>query len=260
MFFPLSKILWMIFQPLTFVLLMVMAGVVLIKFRIGRFMLLSGCFLFIIFGFLPIGHNILCYLENTYPANPTLPEDVDGIIVLGGAIDTVLTFSHAQVQLNENAERITEMVRLSRFYPKAKIVFAGGDGSLSRSLSTESTIMNTLLKNIGFNTGRIIYEDQSRNTYENYLYSVRLVHPQAGEKWVLVTSAFHLPRASAIFMSNGWSVIPYPAGFITDGKYRIMPNLDVLGNYYKLQVAAKEIVGIIAYTLTERIKTNVNDV
>jgi uncharacterized SAM-binding protein YcdF (DUF218 family) len=185
---------------------------------------------------------------------------VDGIIVLGGAIDTALTFSHAQVQLREKAERITEMVRLSRFYPKAKIVFTGGDGSLGHSSSAESTIMNTLLKNIGFNTGRIIYEDQSRNTYENYLYSVRLAHPQAGEKWVLVTSAFHLPRASAIFMSNGWGVIPYPAGFITDGKYRIMPNLDVLGNYYKLQVAAKEIVGIIAYTLTERIRTNVNDV
>ncbi len=260
MFFPLSKIFWMVFQPLTLVLLLVTSGLLLLRFRVGRFLLWTGCGLFILFGFFPVGHNALCYLENSYPANPQLPAHVDGIIVLGGSVDTALTFAHGQPQINDNGERITEMVRLARFYPKAKLVFSGGDGTLGGHSGKESTVVNSLLKSIGFNTKRITFEDNSRNTYENYIYSVRLAKPREGENWILVTSAFHMPRSAAIFISNGWRVIPFPAGFITDGKYRVMPNLDVLGNYYKLQVAAKEIVGIIAYTLTERIKTNANDV
>ena len=244
----------MVFQPLTALALLMAIGLAAFKFRFGRMVLLTATTLFLAFGFLPIGHNLLCYLENTYPSPHTLPKDIDGIIVLGGAVDSAMTYAHAQPQLNDNAERITEMVRLSRLYPQAKLVFTSGDASLDQSSGKESDALNILLKNIGFDASRIIFESQSRNTYENMVFSMRLVHPQAGEKWLLITSAFHIPRSVAIFNSNGWTVLPYPAGYLTDGKYTFLPAPDVLGNYYKLQVAVREFVGIIAYSLTERIK------
>lgn len=260
MFFMIAKIFWSLFQPLTVLALWIMIGICFFKFRFGRLFLISGCSLFLALGVLPVGQNLLVYLENTFVSSRMLPSDIDGIIVLGGSMDTGLSFAHEQVQLNENAERITEMIRLSYIYPKAKIVFTGGDGSQGQTSGKESIVLRSLLNNLEYDTSRIIFESESRDTFENYLFSKRLVHPQAGEKWLLVSSAFHLPRASAVFSSNGWNVIPYPAGFLTKGQYSLMPNLDVLGNYYKLQVAVREIVGIIAYTLTERIKPDASDV
>lgn len=254
MFFSLSKIFWMVFQPLTAFSLLMVAGLAGFKSRVGKILLSISVTFFLICGFLPVGTNFLVYLENTYDAPQILPQDLDGIIVLGGSIESRLSYARGQPHLNDHAERITEMMKLSRLYPQTKIVFTGGDGTFAQNSGKESDVLFTLLKNIGFDTSRIIFEKDSRNTYENMIYSKALLHPQAGEKWVLVTSAFHIPRSVAVFQSGGWNVIPYPAGYLTDGKYTLFPDFDVLGNYYKLQVAVREIVGIIAYSLTERIK------
>lgn len=220
----------------------------------GRVMLTSGIFLLLVLGVFPTGINLLTYWENRAPLLTDLPKKVDGIIVLGGSVSVRISELRGQVQLNENAPRISEMLVLAKKYPRAKIIFSGGDGNLFHISSSESAELKNLLKNMGFDTSRIIFEDKSRNTFENMEYSRELVKPKTGEKWILVTSAFHMPRSVAIFNSNGWKVIPYPAGYLTEGNYRYWPTLDVLGNIYKLQVAVKEIVGIMAYRLTGRIK------
>ncbi|MDY0028497.1 MAG: YdcF family protein [Pseudobdellovibrionaceae bacterium] len=254
-FFFLSKILWEIVQPLTLIGVGLISGYVFRKFFFGKILLRLFISIFVICGFSPLGEVSLRYLENSYAIPQVLPEDIDGIIVLGGSISVPMSYSREQVQLNDNAERITEMVKLSRIFPQTKIVFSGGDWGVAHPSHKESKLLNSLLNNIGFDTSRILIEDQSRNTYENYLYSYRKFHPQVGEKWLLMTSAFHMPRAVAVFHSNGWDVIPYPAGYLTSKDSFSYFSLDVLGNYYKLHVAVKEFVGIIAYTLTERIKS-----
>ena len=254
-FFFLSKFIWEFVQPLTLIGAGLVLGYIFKGFRAGKFLLGFSLFVFFICGFLPVGEVSLRYLENAYDPPQILPEDLDGIIVLGGSISVPMSYSREQVQLNDNAERITEMIKLSKIFPHTKIVFSGGDWGVQDSSHKESKLLNNLLNNLGFDTSRILIEDQSRNTYENYLYSYRKFHPQAGEKWLLITSAFHMPRAVAVFSSNGWDVIPYPAGYLTSKGDFSYFSLDVLGNYYKLHVAVKEFVGIIAYTLTERIKS-----
>lgn len=254
MFFYISKIFWMVFQPLTLIALLIALGITFFKYRLGRIFTVFFVGLFLLLGFFPVGSNLVRYLENIYPVPQMLPEKVDGIIILGGAMESGLSFARGQVQFNDRAERVSEMLRLYRLYPHAKIVFSGGDASMEGTSGKESTVLRSYLNNIGFDTSRIVFEEESRNTYENYLFSFRKVHPQPGENWLLVTSAFHMPRSAAIFTSNDWAIIPYPAGFLTAPQYDLMPNADVLGNYYMLQVAAKEIIGIIAYTLTERIR------
>lgn len=257
MFFVVSKIVWAAFSPLTFLLLLMCCGVLFIKHRWGKRVLQTGVVLLGLIGFLPIGHNLLVFLENTY-SNSTLPLKVDGMVMLGGVIDIEASLARHQVQLQGNSGRLIEFIRLSQQYPQAKAIVSGGNGMVKDVDTTESDQTAILLKKLNVPMERIIFEKQSRTTYENMAFSKMRGNPQAGENWLLITSAFHMPRAVAVFASNGWSVTPVPAGYITDGVYRFMPDLDVLGSCYKFQVAAKEIVGIIAYTLTERIKTDVH--
>lgn len=253
MFFTFSKIFWMVFTPLTFTGLCLAVGFFLREHRSGVWLLRIGMTLFLSIGCLPIGHNIIVRLENTYPV-PELPKKIDGIIVLGGAIELSQSVARQEPQLNVHANRVTSFIALSHSYPQAKLLFTGGSGSLIQSSSGESEQFHILLKKLNFNDKRVIYEGQSRNTYENMKNSYALVHPQAGENWVLITSAYHLPRAVGVFYSADWPVIPYPAGYLTGGDYIWWPTLDVLGGFYKFQVALRELVGIIAYTLTERIR------
>lgn len=256
MFFVLGKIFWAVFTPLTFISLLICGGFLLRKYVWGARVMGAGIALLFICGFFPIGHNILVYQESQYPVLTNLPKKIDGIIVLGGSVDFKKSFVWGQGQLNVNAPRITEMIALAKQYPKAKIVFTGGNGNVEKSSSSESAELNKLLKHIGFDTKRITYEDKSRNTYENMIFSKDIVKPKKGEVWLLLTSAYHMKRSDEIFNSNGWEVIPYPAGYLTRRDYRLIPNFELPENMFKLQIAVKEMIGIMAYTLTGKIKSN----
>jgi uncharacterized SAM-binding protein YcdF (DUF218 family) len=256
MFFLLSKIFWALFSPLTLIGLLFVAGTALLtlkKEKWGRRLLSAGATLFILAGFLPIGPNLVVFLETRYPVPAPLPDQVDGVIVLGGAVNSERSQILNQVSIGEYGERLTEMIKLSRTYPQARILYSGGEGRLIPGSASETAAVQKLLQDLKIPRDHFIFESQSRNTYENMKYSFDLVHPQAGEKWLLLTSAFHLPRSTAIFEKAGWHVIPYPAGYLEDNRYFFFRDLDVLGNFFKLQVAMKEIVGIIAYSLTGKL-------
>lgn len=258
MFFILSKIVWAILSPLTFITLLICGGYLARQSKWGRGALGLGCTLLVLFGVFPMGHNVLVFLENVVSASPAAEESrqksPDGIIILGGFLDLKNAIARDQFALNSNGSRLTEMLVLAHRYPKARLVFTGGDGNLIQTSSSESEQLDILLKKMGFDTLRIQYEDRSKNTYENMVYSKEMLHPKDGETWLLVTSAFHMPRSLAIFRSGDWQVTPYPAGYLTDGKYEWAPDFDVLGNMSKFHVAVREFLGIMAYTLTDKIK------
>ncbi len=256
MFFYLGKIFWALLSPLTLIGLLLLIGCGLRcmgRAKWGNRILGAGIGLFLIAGFLPIGPNLMVWLESRYEVPAPMPEKVAGIIILGGAVHSEMSHIHNQPSLNEYGERVTEGVRLSRLYPQAKIVYSGGEGTLISGSSTEAEETKKLLENMGISTDRIVFESTSRTTYENMTDSKALINPQAGENWLLVTSAFHMPRSVAVFKKGNWDVIPYPAGYLEKGAIVVAPRLDVLGNFYKLQVAMKEFVGIIAYALTGKI-------
>lgn len=254
MFFILSKAFWALAQPLTFISILICGGWLLRARKCGQRVLTVGVVSLLIFGFLPVGHNLLVFEEHHFPPLETLPEKIDGIIVLGGPIDFKKSFYWGQGQLNEHAPRITEMIALMHYYPKAKIVFSGGNGSLTLSSSSESIELQKLLKHMNIDMSRIIFEGKSRNTYENMVLSKELAKPKEGETWLLVTSAYHMRRSAAIFNSNGWEIIPYPAGYLSNGQYLFYPTFYLVENMYKLQVAVREIIGIMAYQLSGKIK------
>jgi uncharacterized SAM-binding protein YcdF (DUF218 family) len=258
MLFELSKILWWFFQPTKLWLMLVVLGIVLLyigRRDAGRNLLTAMVILAFLTVFLPVQSWIAGPLEQRFPRLTELPTKVDGIIVLGGAADELVTASSGQATLNNAAERMTEAVAIARRYPTAKLVFSGGSSlvnqnDLSLSLK-EADVARQLFENLGIDKLRLEFESESRNTWENAVNTKALVQPQEGESWILITSAQHMPRSMGIFRKVGWDVIPYP----TD--YRVIPGKRQanLGFSEKLQIidgAEKEWLGLMSYYLLGR--------
>jgi uncharacterized SAM-binding protein YcdF (DUF218 family) len=239
-------------------LLLVTLGVVLLYTRqktFGRGLLSFAVIVAFLTIFLPVHTWLAGPLEGRFPRLTEFPAEIDGILVLGGAVDELLTAAHEQPALNRAAERMTESVSLARRYPVAKLVFSGGSSLVNQtdvSLTLkEADVAKRLFENLGVDTSRVVLESESRNTWENAVNTKALVQPQEGETWLLVTSAQHMPRSMGIFRKVGWEVIPYP----TD--YRVIAGRQQLnmGFVEKLQIiddACKEWVGMLSYYLMGR--------
>lgn len=204
---------------------------------------------FVMAGWTPVGTLALGALENRYPV-PDLPEAPTGIIMLGGATDIPVSFVHSVLAFNDAGERLTVTAALARQYPDARIVLSGGPGHIARNETmTESSIARDLLVSLGIAPERILTEDHSRTTYENAVNSAVLIAPKAGQRWMLITSAFHMPRAVATFEGAGFSVIPYPVDFRTVGTS--LPDSIPMG-IESLDLAFHEWLGQMTYRLSGR--------
>lgn len=201
---------------------------------------------------LPFGDVFLRTLEERFPAmsHIAMPAHVDGIIVLGGAIDPVMSRTRDQVALGSAAERLTAFAALSRKYPNAKRLFTGGSGSVIHQDDKEAPHAERLLKKFGISD--VVYESQSRNTHENAMLSKALMSPKADETWLLVTSAVHMPRAIGVFRAQGWPVTAYPVDYALrpDSLWSVRFSLST--GIGRLNAGLHEWIGLIAYRLTER--------
>lgn len=200
---------------------------------------------------LPVGAWLLLPMEARIPP-VTLPQEVDGVIVLGGSINPSVCARWNYPTIRHAADRLTEFVRLARRYPKAKLVFTGGSGSLSRPDLTEAPVAREIFERIGLPIERIIFEGKSRNTYENAVFTRELVHPRPGETWVLVTSAYHMPRALGIFRAANWPVLPDPVDYRLSEGAEWNIGLDLVSNLSGLEDAVHEWAGLLAYWLMGR--------
>lgn len=249
--FALSKILWPLAQHDVILLVIAIIGVTLGWTRYaqaGRWMTLAATCALAAVAALPIDQWLLAPLEERFPPPRELPAYIDGIIALGGAIDPELSARYGMPSLNEHAERMTTFVKLARLYPSAKLVFSGGSASLFVGRPAEADAAKLLFKDLGLDPAKIVFEDQSRNTYENAIFSKRLVNPKPGEIWVLITSAEHMSRSVGIFRRAGWPVIPWPVAYKSGGGYE----LQLGGHLKRLDLAVHEWLGLLAYRLLDR--------
>lgn len=200
----------------------------------------------------PLGDLLLHPLEAQHSARPDLPQ-IDGIIVLGGAEQTGAYRSWGGPQLNEAGERLIEGAMLAVQHPQARLVFTGGSASVGRSEDTTdpSKMVREMWMALGIAPDRISLEQNSRNTAENASLTRDLIQPKPGEVWVLVTSAFHMPRAHETFVRNGWEgIVAWPVDFRSGdlaglrGIWRLDRNL--LG----VNLALKEYLGSFVYWMT----------
>jgi uncharacterized SAM-binding protein YcdF (DUF218 family) len=257
--FDLSKIFWLILNPGNLFILFLFSGTVLLftKFyRTGRLFVSASVVFALLVTIFPVGGRLIENLENRFPANVSIPPDIDGIIVLGGTINQYLTFARGQPALSEGGERLTEFVYLARRYPNAKLIFSGGSGALIDRELKEADAARMFFSRMGIAGDRIVYEGDSRNTYENAVFSRRIAGDTAKTgRWVLVTSALHMPRAMGVFRGAGWNVLAYPVDYSTDGQGRFEIGFQPISALSQLNRAMREWIGLFAYRILGRTST-----
>jgi uncharacterized SAM-binding protein YcdF (DUF218 family) len=255
MSFLAGKLAWILLKPSNLLTLILALGVVSHLFgrrRAGRFLVAGALGAILGAAVLPLGAWLTAPLENRFPA-AALPARVNGIIVLGGAIEPGLSADRGSVSLNGNAGRLVTFVALARRYPEAKLVFTGGSGDPMRPDLREGDWIGPFLDAAGIPRARVVVERDSRNTHDNARMSKALVKPRVEEAWVLVTSARHMPRAVGVFRKQGWAVMPYPADYRTMREAGWRPGFGVAGGLAALDAAAYEWLGLAYYRLNGRI-------
>jgi uncharacterized SAM-binding protein YcdF (DUF218 family) len=242
MFFWASKTFWVLVQPSNLLLLLLAAGALALllgRRRLASWLLYPALLAFLIVGLLPVGGWLILPLENRFPALTELPDQVDGIIVLGGAVDLDVARSRDMVAFHGEAEREITMVELARRYPDAKLIYTGASN------------WPPFVRRHGL-AERVMLEDRARNTYENAVFSKQLASPQPRERWLLVTSAAHMPRSVGVFRQVGWPVIPFPVDYRTTGEVEILVVPDVARRWNEFDQSLKAWIGLAAYRLTGR--------
>ena len=253
LFFWTSKLVWMLLRPDSLLLILLLTALVLRKRkrpRAARWLLMSLSVALFMAALFPVDEWLFYPLETRFQTNPPLPESVDGILCLGGGEDAKRSSLWEQVEFGDSAERLISFLMLAQRYPQAKLVFTGGSGNIFDQSSSGATVAKRLFHDLGLDPSRLILESESRNTYENALYSKALVEPKAGETWILVTTAWHMPRSVGVFRKQDWSVLPYPVDHWTQPGELMRVQFDLFGHLRNLQHGAKEWVGLLAYYVT----------
>lgn len=256
-FYYVSKIAWFFTTPSNLLLSLILLGLVLSLVkglrRLGIGLSLIFTLATIALGLLPLASYILLPLEERFSEFRDDGKPVDGIILLGGAVEASDSKTRGRIVANESAERVLETIQLAHRYPAARILISGGGGTVFGDGAAEAPVVADYFKSIGIDPARILVEDRSRTTAENALYSKELAKPREGERWLLVTSAWHMPRAVGVFEKVAFPVTPYPVDFRTAGGARThIPFAFVSEGLRRLDIGTKEWAGLIAYYASGR--------
>ncbi|RUX74441.1 YdcF family protein [Mesorhizobium sp. M7A.F.Ca.US.006.04.2.1] len=256
MFFYLSKIFWFFIQPLNLAIFLLLAGLLAVTIGRRRLAAAGSVLAFLILAlsaWTSLGAMMLNPLEERF-ARPPLPEKVDGIVVLGGGFEGAINLARGGYELNSSGDRMVETAILARRFPTAKVVVSGGTGALFLDGEGDAATAPRLLTALGVAADRMILENKSRNTYENAVFTKELVTPKPGETWLLVTSAFHMPRAKALFDKAGFATVPWPVDYRTSGREGVGLFRDnPADSLQATTMAIREWIGLFAYWLSGRI-------
>ena len=254
-FFYLSKIFWLAFNPGNVFFLLFFISVLLLwlgKVIIARFILTVLVLAMTVVAFFSVGSWLLYPLESHFPINPILPKQVDGIIILSGGVGAKSTVVRNQTQVNGQVDRELAFMMLARLYPNAKLLYTGGSSSLIHQQFKGADAARRMMMEQGFSVDRVLFERESRNTVESAVLSKNLLRPENGENWILITTAWHMPRSVGVFCVTGWPVIPYPVDYKTSKEGLFNINFSFTSHLNDLDVGIKEWLGLVAYRITGR--------
>jgi uncharacterized SAM-binding protein YcdF (DUF218 family) len=232
-------------------------GLVLLATRfaaLGRRLMAVSIALLALCAFSPLGNLLLYPLEARFPPWDASRGAPDGIIVLGGAIDVDISMARNTPVVRNAADRMFAAAILARRYPQARIVFTGGSANLMANDAREADYAVQLLESLGVARERMVMERRSRNTQENAEFTKALVVPKPGERWLLVTSAYHMPRSMGLFRKVGFVVEPYPVDWRIGGREDLFEFTNLAGDgLSRTDTAVREWIGLFVYRLTGRI-------
>ena len=250
-----AKLLSLITQPLAWVALLLLVAVLLWqRQKLARRLVVAALCLLVLIGWQPLPDMLVRHLESQYAE---IPPGADmqrfaGVIVLGGALEPAFqTTPHSQPVLNDAAERMTAVLPLLLRNPELTIVFTGGEGRLMEEGATEAQRAQMFFDSQGIAAGKVLYESASRNTYENAVLTAQMPGMDITKPWLLLTSAWHMPRSMATFVKAGWNVTAYPVDFRT-GDPTPWTEYSLVRGAQRWQLALHELLGLLMYRLAGR--------
>jgi len=251
--FVVGKILSGVTQPLVWVVALLVLALLAFRRRpaVARGLTTAALGLLLFLGWLPAPNALLHDLESRYAEVPPQADlrPYVGMVVLGGALEQgYIAQDHRQPVLNEGAERMVATAAAARVQPNLQIVFTGGEGTVFGSGPSEAERARVLFESLGLVSDRVRYESASRTTYENAFLTARLPDINTAQPWLLVTSAWHMPRSMAVFRKAGWNVTAYPVDFRT-GNSTPWAEYSLREGVNRWQLVLHEWLGMLAYGL-----------
>lgn len=256
MFYQISKLFWYFAEPPSLLALLTLLGLLILRGRWRRYgkVLLGSIVAFVmVLALTPASQILLHGLENRFPEWRDDGKPIDGIIVLGGSISPNIYFEHLASGFNPSTGRIIGTAELAKRYPNARVVYTGGPPDANNQDEAEAS--RQLLVSLGVDNSRVTLERESLNTFQNAVYSKKMVQPKPGERWLMVTSALHMPRAMGCFRAAGFEVIAAPVDFhVVNWRELTLNDLGILNGLNNFSTVYHEFIGMAVYRLTH--KTN----
>ncbi|MEZ5871308.1 MAG: YdcF family protein [Nitratireductor sp.] len=252
MFFVLSKMFWAFARPLNFLFLLAVFGAFLARTswkRTARLAIMFSIAMTALTGFTQLPDWLIYRLETTANYSP-IPEHPYGIIVLGGGLDADSAVRKDDYHLGEAADRLVLALELKRRYPQARLVYSGGLATIAGEGIPETRAAEKMITALYGDTRETEFEPNSRNTWQNAVFTAEMLGDDRNKTWLLVTSAFHVPRALGCFRKAGINVIAVPTDFRADEFSFPWLTGDMAGQFIKMSLFTKELIGLVAYRLT----------
>jgi uncharacterized SAM-binding protein YcdF (DUF218 family) len=253
LFFALSKTVGYLLLPSNFLIGLGLLGALLLLTRFaraGRRLMATSLVLLAICAFSPLANFLLYPLEQRFPKWDSSRGDPDGIIVLGGPLDADMSAAHGVPVIAGAADRLISAAALAQRYPNARIIYTGGSPNLLHNDAKEADYATALFQGLGIAKSRLTMERQARNTKENAEFSRDIAKPKRGERWLLVTSAYHMPRSVGLFRKAGFDVEAYPVDWKVGTREDLLRYFIVANNGLELvDIGVREWLGLIAYRL-----------
>ena len=251
-------LLWSLLSPSQLILGGLLLGALLLaagRLRAGRWLTVASSIGLLVFGLLPMATFLARPLETRFP-KPELPQRVDGIVLLSGSERPVASQAYAEPQVGSHGGRFITTLRIAASHPEARIIYSGGPRQEPGKgvLETKPAVAAAIFEQSGLDPARISFDESSSDTCDHPRGAWERAQPAAGEYWVVVTSAIHLPRTVACFRATGWEIVPYPADYQSDPPGWGAGNLRIAKNLALLDLAAHEWVGLVYYRLFGRTK------
>lgn len=263
MFFSVAKIFWVFAKPLNLTLILLSLAALLLWSRwrhLGIWLtsLLAASLLAV--AILPIGEWLLAPLQRQFAPIDMTDGQVTGIILLSGSVvDLHISRKVGHAVPGTAVDRLVEFIRLAQAYPRALLLICGGsgnaDGVQDERWDREAPLIAEYLVRRGIARERLLVEAKSRDTFENAVFGQALARPKAADRWLLVTSAWHMPRAMAVFRALDWPVVAAPPPRPMDGQNAYQLRFNLGQGLRGVARAVHEYLGLLSYWLNGRIKT-----
>ena len=252
--FYISKVFWALMQPAMLLLILTVAGAALLGTRYqraGRGLVIAAAAFFLIGGLGPLSSWMILPLEDRFPRTVLGDRPIDGIVILGGE-DARVARGRARTLSTNSAERMTEAAALARRYPNAKVLFTGGSAEILSEPSVEADAADGAARSRCRQRPPHSRAHGAQHGRERGLGQT-IADPKPGERWLLVTSAWHMPRAIGLFRKAGFDVEAWPSDYRTAGPgdaWRVFASPSE--GLRRLDFVVKEWLGLVVNWLTGR--------